>query len=101
MKAGKVKGTGKAIFISGCLDDLTKIHPLTSPITFGKDVKLLPHAKVSCDTISRHVEAEYSIPQLYKSVHFFRGFPHKTKIFSETVGGISFKFGGLLDEVKN
>ena len=33
--------------------------------------------------------------------HFFREFPHKTKIFSETVGGISFKFGHLLDEVKN
>ena len=33
-----LKGTGKAIFISGCLDDLPKIHPLTSPITFGKDV---------------------------------------------------------------
>ena len=95
------KGTGKAIFISGCLDNLTKIHPLTSPITLGKDVELLPHAKVSSDTISRHVQAEYSIPQLCKSVHFFGGFPHKTRIFSETVGGISFKFGGLLDKAKN
>ena len=35
------------------------------------------------------------------SVHFFRGFPDETKMFSESVGGISFKFGGLLDEVKN
>ena len=95
------KGTGKAIFIPGCVDNLTKIHLLTSPITFGKNVELLPHAKASSDTISRHVQAEYSIPQLCKSVHFFRGFPHKTKIFSETVGAISFKFGGLLDEVKN
>ena len=68
---------------------------------FGKDVELLPHAKVSSDTISRHVKAEYSIPQLCKSVHFFRRFPHKTKVFPATVGGISFKFGGLLDEVKN
>ena len=87
--------------MSGCLDDLTKIHPLTSPITFGSDMELLPHAKVSSDTISRHVQAEYSIPQLCKSVHFFRGFPHKTKIFSETIEGISLKFGGLLDKVKN
>ena len=88
-----LKGTGKAIFISGYVDDLTKIHPLASPITFGKDVELLPHAKVSSDTISRNVQAEYSIPQLCKSVHVFsRGFPHKTKIFSETVRGVSFKF---------
>ena len=72
--------TGKALFLFGCLDDLTKTHPLTSPITFGKDVESLPHAKVSSDTISRHVQAEYRIP-LCKSVHFFRGFLHKTKIF--------------------
>ena len=94
-------GTGNAIFISGCLDDLIKIHPLTSPITFGRDMELLPHAKVSSDTISRHVQAEYSIPQLCISAHFFRGFPHKTKIFSETIRGIPLKFGGLLDKVKN
>ena len=31
------------------LDDLAKIHPLTLPITFGMDVELLPHAKVSSD----------------------------------------------------
>ena len=30
---------------------MTKIHPLTLPITFGIDVKLLPHAKVSSATI--------------------------------------------------
>ena len=83
------------------MDNLTELHPLTSPLTFGKDVELLPHAKVSSDTLSRHVQAKYSIPQLCKSVHFFRGFPHKTKIFSATDGGISSKFGGLLDKVKN
>ena len=88
-------------FLHGCLDDLTKIHPLASPITFGKDMELLPHAKVSSDMISRHVQVEYSIPQPCKSVHFFTGFPHKTQIFSETVRGISFKFGGLLDKAKN
>ena len=67
-----LKGTGKAIFTSGCLHNLTKIHPLTSPITFGKDVELLPHAKVSFDTISRHVEAEYSIPTAVQKCPFFQ-----------------------------
>ena len=57
------------------------------------------YAKVSCDTISRLVQAQYSIPQLCKSVHFFRGSPHKTNNFSESIGGISFRFGGLLEEV--
>ena len=96
-----IKGTGKAIFILGCLDNLSKIHPWASPIIFGKGVELLPYAKVSSDGISRHVQVEYSIPQLCKSVHFFRGFPHKTKIFSGTIGEISLKYGGLLDKVKN
>ena len=81
---------GKAIFIFGWLDDLTKLHPVTLPITFGKDVVLLPRAKVSSDPISKHVQAQYSISQLSKSVPLFRGFPHKTKNFSETIVGISF-----------
>ena len=60
---------------------MTKIHPLTLLITFGMDVGLLPHANVNSDTIFRHIQAGYSIPQLCKSVHFFRGFPHKLTFF--------------------
>ena len=57
-----LKGQGRANLIAGWLDNLTKIHPLTLPIPFGMDVELLPHARVISDTISRQIQAGYSIP---------------------------------------